>query len=237
MLGYLSSAFKTLSLGSLLLALQTISTSSAHAGIITSVQMFGPQAGIGTGLGTVSVPVIVTSNPNNDNQVGGGPLDNNITVPVKRFNNVGYIDIVFNVVNSGISGSGTTEYKIFEAVDNNTFIPWTSYIMQLGFGVGAAFNNVGGAGDGLDFDDPNYDAFPVSSAFTSVVNTEDMLVFSNGIQGTGSQTYQFRIDVPDGIQQFTLRQRPVAIPEPSSMLMLGGLISAGILAYRRRSKS
>ncbi len=106
--------------------------------------------------------------------------------------------------------------------------------MQLGFGVGTSFNNIGGVGDGLDFDDPNYDVFPSSSAFSTVVNTADMLVFTTGLQGTGSQTYQFRIDVPDGITQFTLRQSPVAIPEPSSLLVLSSLVGVGALAYRRR---
>lgn len=206
---------------------------SSHAGIIQSAEMFGFQAGTGPGLGTVTVPVILTQNANNDNQPGGGSLDNNITVPVKRFDNLGYIDIVFNVVSSG----GVTEYKFFEAVDNNSFTPWTSYTMQLGFGFGSGFNNLGGAGDGLDFDFPNYDLFPSSSAFSTVVPTEDLLVFTNGLQTTGSQTYQFRVDVPDGISSFTIRQTPIynpdVIPEPS-LLLLSGVAGLGILVYRRR---
>lgn len=223
---------KSFFLAAFILFAMGVTPSSSHAGIISSVQLFSGQAGSGPGLGFVSVPVFSTANPNNDNQLGGGPLDNNITVPVKRFDNPGYIDIVFNVTNSG----GTTEYKVFEAVDNNIFVPWSSYIMQLGFGVGSSFSNLNGAGDGLDFDDPNYDIFPSSSAFASVVNTEDMLVFTNGLQGSGSQTYQFRIDVPDGISQFTLRQLPVAVPEPS-LVLLGGLASFGIFVYRRRSQN
>lgn len=227
---YLPGAFKTLVVGSLLLACQIIPVSSTQAGLINTVQMFGPQAGTGTGLGAVSVPIILTGTQNNDNQVGGGLNDNNNLVPIKRFDNFGFIDIVFNVLPTG----GTTEYKVFEAVDNNTFIPWTGYIVQLGFGTGGMFIE-SPSGDGLDFDDPNFDLPPISSAFSSVVNTPDRLVFSNGLQLTGSQNYQFRIDVPDGITQFTLRQSPV--PEPSSFLLLGGLTSAGILAFRRRSKS
>ncbi len=205
----------------------------SHAGMITSAQIFGSQAGTGPGLGTVSVPAILTLNMNNDN-IAGGITDNNITVPVKRFDNVGYIDIVFNVANTG----GTTEYKVFESVDNNTFLPWSSYTMQLGYGFGAGFTNIGGALDGLDFDFPNFDTPPTSSAFTNVALNEDLLVYSNGLQSTGSETYQFRIDVPDlppGVTSFTIRQTPVAVPEPG-LCVLGAAASVGGLLLRRRRR-
>jgi hypothetical protein len=215
----------------LLLALQTISISSAHAGIISSVQMFGPQAGTGTGLGTVSVAAFFTSNTNNDNQVGGGPNDNNITVPVKRFDNIGYIDIVFNVSPT----SGTTEYKFFEAVDNNTFIDWSSYRLELGFGTGAGFNNINGFQDGLDFDFNTFDTPPTSSAFTTIAPFEDFMIFTNGLQKTGSETYSFRIDVPDlpqGRTSFTLRQSPVPVPEPG-VFVVATIVGCGLMLRRR----
>lgn len=207
---------------------------SAHAAIISSVQMFGPEAGTGPGLGTVDVPVVFSPNPNNDNQVGGGINDNNITVPVKRFDNVGYIDIVFNIVPSG----GTTEYFVAETVDNDTGIAWNSYFMQLGFGTGAGFVN-SAALDGLDFDAPTYDFPPTSGAFANIVAlTEDSFQFSTGLHSTGFQSYSFRIDVadlPPGVTSFTLRQTPVAVPEPASLFLLGGLASLGMIVYRRRS--
>jgi hypothetical protein len=207
---------------------------AAHAGVISSVQMFGPEAGTGPGLGTVDVPVVLTLNPNNDNQVGGGFTDNNITVPIKRFDNVGYIDIVFNV----ISSDGTTEYFVAETVDNDTGIAWDSYFMQLGFGFGAAFVNSTPL-DGLDFDAPTYDFPPTSGAFANIIPlTEDSFQFTTGLHSTGFQPYSFRIDVadlPPGMTSFTLRQTPVAVPEPGSLLLLGGLTSWGLLVYRRRS--
>jgi hypothetical protein len=209
-------------------------SSTADAGMITGVQMFGAEAGTGPGMGTVSVPVILTVNQNNDNQAGGGPLDNNITIPVKRFDKADIIDIVFQVVPT----QGVTEYKVVEAISNNTSSNWSSYFMQLGFGFGPGFNP-SPAGDGLDFDAPFYDTPPVSSAFAAVVPTEDLLLFTNGIHlVTGLENYQFRIDVPDltgvaGVPlTFTLRQTPV--PEPSTLVLLGMMVIGGIVLSDRR---
>lgn len=216
-----------LRLASIALALVLI-TSSAFAGVITSVNAIS-----GGGLGSVNIPVIYTPNPDNDNQTGGGPEDNNITVPIKRFDYNAPIDIVFNVSNT----NGTTEYKFFENVDNNTGLNWIGYRMQLGYGTGADFTPalVGG---GLDFDAPNYDPPPSSTGFSTVLTSENELVFTSGIQGTASQNYQFRIDVPNIDRgTFTLRQIPipVEVPEPSTLVLLGMSAIGLAYAWRRRS--
>lgn len=198
--------------------------SSAEAGVITNLNSVS-----GTGLGTVSVPVISTVAQNNDNQPGG--LDANIVVPIKRFDHDGVIDIVFNTRNT----EGVTEYQFFESVDNNIGVNWDSYTMVLGFGVGAQFK-MSGAADGLSFDSPNFDTPPVSSAFSNVIKAADILIFNTGIQDSGSETYQVRIDVPDGLEGFTLRQFPHLVPEPSTFVM-GGMALAGLaIAVRRRRR-
>ena len=64
----------------------------------------------GPGIGNVALPIATTPDPNNDNQDGSTPAnDNNITIPIKRFDNPGFIDIVFPVSNT----DGVSEYVVF----------------------------------------------------------------------------------------------------------------------------
>jgi hypothetical protein len=200
-----------------------------NAGTITAASGFAGSLG----LGTVSVPIFFTLNPANDNQAGGGAADNNIAVPFKVFDNNGYIDIEFTVT----PDNGVTEYRVTESVDNNTGTLWSQYDMILGYGVGAGFVPAT-AGDGLDFDFNTFDTPATSSAFTFVANAEKTLVFSGGVQGSGAQTYEFRIDVPNiqaagGLGRFTLRQVPTQVPEPAT-LALAGLALVGLAIGRLR---
>jgi hypothetical protein len=223
----LTSCFSRLALLLALLA-TLVAIAPASAGTIVSAN-----PATGPGLGLVAVPNILTTTPDNDNEVGPG--SNNIAIAVKRFDASGYIDIEFNTTDS----NGVTEYLIFEAVDNNTGVPWANYTMQLGFGTGAGFQP-SIAGDGLDFDFPDFDGgAPTSTAFPGVVTGADLLTFGGGLHGAGLQTYQVRIDVPNltdrlGNSRFTLRQTPVPIPEPAT-LALAGAAMIGALCVRRRS--
>jgi hypothetical protein len=214
---------------SLAVAALGLATCVAQAGTITGVNSI-----VGPGLGTVNVPVILTPSEGNDNQPGGPGFDANIVVPIKRFDNTGIIDIVFNVRNSDAEGT-VTEYEFFESVDNNTGINWDLYTMQLGAGTGAGFV-ISNPGDGLDFDFPTFDPAPTSTAFPIVGLAEDTLTFSGGIHSTGSEIYEIRIDVPNGIQTFTLRQFPRAVPEPTS-LVLAALGCLALVGWRFRSRS
>jgi hypothetical protein len=210
-----------------------VSIPSAPAGQIASTPV-PPSSG--PGIGFVNVAFIFTPSPNNDDVPGALP-DNNIVVPEKRFDFPGYIDTEFTVSPT----SGVTEYLVTEGVDNNTGINWSAYTLSLGFGTGAGFTQVGGLGDGLDFDTgpPGGNNTPPSSGAFPIVTRpdEDQLVYSGGIQGQGAQLYEFRIDVSDLTGRngkFTLRQQPVAIPEPSAIAFLGLAVAGLVMKGRFR---
>jgi hypothetical protein len=214
-------------------AVAALLCSTASAGVIPAVP--APTVS-GPGLGFANVAAVITVQANNDNVPNPNFLDNNIVVPLKRFDFADYIDIEFLVNPSDL----VTEYQVSEFVDNNTGLPWSSYRMQLGFGTGTNFV-LSPLNDGLDFDTGppgGNDTPPTSAAFGPPSRPdENQLLYSGGLHGSGAQPYSFRIDVPDvptlRLSRFTLRQIPTAIPEPTTVALLG-LVALGVIAGRRQ---
>jgi hypothetical protein len=177
------------------------------------------------GDGTVLVRRLDTRTPNNDNVPDTQFNLNSIDIRTE-FRSLGPIDIVFDVIDSG----GTTEYEFSGGVENGTGVEWIAYDLELGFGTGDGFVRAGPLAL-LDFDTPEKDSrFFFVSFFTSLSHTADAIHASDGLVPIGYvPLVAFSIDVPDdlgeihpeGVSQFTLRQFPTPVPEPSVVLLLG----------------
>jgi hypothetical protein len=110
-----------------------------------------------------------------------------------------------------------------EGVHNGTGIDWTDYHLELGFGTGAGFV-ISPPGDGLDFDAPDLDSPYVFAPFTSVTVGEDTLDAVGGSFPNGTfMVLSFPIDVPAGINEFTVRQWPTIDTVPNDVSTWGGV--------------
>lgn len=206
-----------------------LSAPVARAGEVTT---FGWHSGVASLAATTISPLVA---PNNDDVAGASP--NTIFVTQKNYIAIGPVDITFDVINSG----GVSEYAVAEGVANNTGLPWGSYHIELGYGYDAGFVK-STPGDGLDFDSPDFNS-PLNFApapgfyFPSVTATEDDIFASGGVMPFGGFAgyFRFSIDVPDGITQFTIRQTPVGVPEPGTIVLAAlGLIGVGLVARRTK---
>ncbi|REK11875.1 MAG: PEP-CTERM sorting domain-containing protein [Planctomycetota bacterium] len=212
------------------LALTMLTANTLRAGQITGFTWF---SGVASVAGTSFSP---PSAPNNDDVAGTSP--NGIFVTQKDYTAIGPVDLVFDVTDTG----GTTEYLVTEGVQNNTGLDWGSYHIELGFGEGAGFVK-STSGDGLDFDAPDFnsDFFfdPLPGFFPTVSVTEDDIIASGGVMPDFSFAgyFLFHVDVPDGISSFTIRQSPVEVPEPSTLVLGAMGVSGLLLTLRRRSRS
>jgi len=201
---------------------------AARAGELTG---FAWYSGIASVAATTILPPTA---PNNDNVAGPSP--NDVFITQKNYIGIGPVDLVFTVSDTG----GVTEYQFREGVFNNTGLDWGAYHIELGYGVGAAFDK-STAGDGLDFDAPDYDS-PLDfnagpGIFPSVLATEDDIYASGGVMPwlTFAGYFKFAVDVPDGITEFTIRQSPVPVPEPSTVVIAAlGLV--GLVGWRLKGR-
>jgi hypothetical protein len=199
-------------------------TTPSHAGEITAISWF---SGIGSVAGEFIGPLV---DPNNDDVAGPSP--NELKITQKAYNAIGPVDLEFTVVPSG----GVTEYVMTEGVSNGTGIGWSGYRLELGYGVGSAFSP-SPSGDDLDFDAPDFNSgTDFSTFFSTVTETEDVITASGGffpIGGYSLPPFVFSIDVPDGISAFTIRQVPIPVPEPSTLLIAGIAALSLIVTIRR----
>jgi len=201
-----------------------LAASSAPAGMITGLTWH-------SGVASVAGEFIVApSAPNNDDVAGISP--NVVFVLQKNYVGIGPVDLVFEIADTG----GTTEYRVEEGVSNSTGLDWSGYHMELGFGVGAGFVKAT-SGVGLDFDAPDYNS-PVSlgTFFSALPATEFDLIGTGFMPAAAFNAgILLHIDVPDGITSFTLRQSPIAVPEPAAGLLISMFGVAAICAGRRRA--
>ncbi len=171
----------------------------AAASVITAFEgAYGP------GLDSMSFNEVVTPAPGNDDVAGPSP--NYVSINQKAFAAVGIIDMVFLVEDFGVP---STEYMIYEGVFNGTGEDWIGYEIKLGYGIGADFEQAE-VGGGLDLDAPDYNSpivFDPPYAFTMIGETVHNAV--DGVFTAGAfHTFQFAVDVPNGISEFTIRQEP-----------------------------
>ena len=175
---------------------------NAHAGTITGVDNV-----VGSGLGNVQGLLLISNQPNNDNSPNASG-ENAVGYDEVVFDQIGEIDIVFSVADSG----GTTEYSAIFSTFNFTADGWAGFQLELGFGTGDTFQPVA-TGTGLDFDTPDMDPAAESVIFSGVTHAENVISFENGSMPFGFvDAILFAVDVPDGITEFTLRQTPVRQP-------------------------
>jgi hypothetical protein len=191
-----------------------------------------------------AVTPVTTSAPNNDNPTSASP--NSITLPANGslaapFNATTFdpIDFVFDVQGSG----GNTEYFVTTYVLNNTGAPWGGFRLQLGSGFGANFMPIGATIPEIqppDFDAPNFDPDLTNSAFSTVSLNSIQITFSGApLAPPTVMTATFSIDTPDdmfpgGYTNFTVRQLPLAVPEPGAFSLFA-LAAIGLVVLRARA--
>ncbi len=194
-----------------------------------TVNGFGSVSLPGFSTGTLG-PVGATPAPNNDDDPGLSPN----VIPYSVFlNSPGSVEVEFLLADSG----GTTEYRFTQGFVNTRSAPWTGFRFELGFGTGADFVKAT-SGSGLRFDELAGVSTATSPVFTLVGQQPAQLDWSVPAPPFAAP-FVFAVDVPDGLERFTLRQTPLVageVPEPAGTAVAGTVALAVGYTLRRRRR-
>ena len=154
------------SIGVLTLIIFSCIVTRSFAGIITATSLDTET----TGAGYYQELALVTTNPNNDNDLN----QNNLVVELTVQTIVpGPLDVLYSVEDSG----GVSEYRIIESIDNDSGTDWPAMTLKI---IGVA--------PGLDFDTPDMDPLPRSSTFPNLAaHTATLLKFDGAVQTSDRQ--------------------------------------------------
>ena len=151
------------------------------------------------------------------------------------FESVAPIDAVVSLTGTG---AATIQFSTFpipaDTVFNQTGVDWTDYHFELGTGSGTSFVP-STSSDGLGFS-----GTPTSDVFKTLSQLQDSLSWSGAVVPTGGPgvNFAFSVDMPDGLNQFTVRELPsTAVPEAGTLLLVGsGLAGLAGRAWRRHRR-
>jgi len=144
----------------------------------------------------------------------------NVTEPVLQYSSMNYLDVIVTVDSAGI-------YDVNEAP-----------------GLGGISNFTGQAWAGFqiinltpEFGSLALDWSYYTSPFNSITNSTTLVVASGGIVPSGTGMAMFGGYITNGPGTFILREIPLAVPEPSTITLLGtaGLMLGACALRRKRS--
>lgn len=203
-------------LGAVLIA--AFSGAAANASVITGTNNGGGGGGLFVNSSSVATP-----NPGNNNVLG---LSTNTLSYNETFNNVNYGSATY----ANAQGP-PTEYTVSIAVLNNTGVNWIGFECYTGSGTIIAPSYLNWFV--FDFDLAPTISGPGTGGATWSPLNDNWITFSNlNVPAGATISMTFNLDLPvNTFGSWAIQQRPIAIPAPGSLALLG---LGGLVATRRR---
>jgi hypothetical protein len=152
------------------------------------------------------------------------------SAPSVSFDSLNPVDIPF----AGNTSNGATGYFFQEVVSNHSNVDWNGFELVIGTGAGATFSGpLASSGAISSFIYPPLAPQPTLSTLTTLGTS--IIKWSAVSIPSGTDTnLTFSILMADSLPDITLRQFPIAVPEPATIVLIA-VCATGLLIARFRT--